>query len=140
MTTNLLTKPQRYYLHPSRRILLVEDNDINRMLLSDYLSYCNYNVKGLSNAADFFLSIDTFQPDLILLDLKLPDINGYVLLEKIQQQPNLLKIPIIVVSAFAFKSDQEKAMNLGARSYFVKPINLNLLTLAIEQELAYSCI
>ncbi|MBD2343865.1 response regulator [Anabaena subtropica] len=140
MTVHLLTKYQRFQLHPLKRILIVEDNDINRMLLSDYLSYSGYDVQSLSDGSIFFKTIEKFQPDLILLDLKLPDIDGYYLLQQIQQQQDLSKIPVIVVSGFAFKIDQERAIDLGARSYFVKPINLNALLIKISEELAVNCI
>ncbi|MBE9035546.1 response regulator [aff. Roholtiella sp. LEGE 12411] len=134
MTTHLLTINQQLKSHKIRRILLIEDNDVNRMLLSDYLSYCGYDVQSLSKGSAFFSTIERFQPELMLLDLKLPDIDGYSLLEQIQKKPGFSKIPIIVVSAFAFKADQERAMNLGARHYFVKPVNLNNLIITIEEE------
>ncbi len=123
--------------HKVRRILLVEDHYLNRMLLSDYLSYCGYEVQSLSEGSTFFSTIEKFEPDLMLLDLKLPDIDGYSLLKQVQQKPDLSKIPIIVVSAFAFKADQELAMSLGARSYFVKPLKLKDLILKIEEEFTY---
>ena len=136
MTAQLLPINQRLKSQRLRRILLIEDNDVNRMLLSDYLSYCGYNVHGLSVGSALFSTVKQFQPELILLDLKLPDIDGYSLLEKIQHQPEFSKIPIIVVSAFAFKDDRERAMRLGACYYFVKPINLKELTMTIEEKLA----
>jgi two-component system, cell cycle response regulator DivK len=136
MTAQLLKIQRQFQSAQAKRVLLVEDNDVNRMLLTDYLVYCNYNVQSLSEAANFFLKVEQFQPELILLDLKLPDIDGYSLLQEIRHQPNISKIPIIVVSAFAFKKDEERALSLGARRYFVKPVNLNHLTLAIEEELA----
>ncbi|MEH2061855.1 MAG: response regulator [Nostoc sp.] len=117
-----------------RRVLLVEDHYLNRMLLTDYLSYCGYDVQSLSEGSSFFSTIEKFKPDLMLLDLKLPDIDGYSLLRQVQQKPNLSKIPIIVVSAFAFKADQELALSLGARRYFVKPLKLKDLILAIEEQ------
>jgi two-component system, cell cycle response regulator DivK len=135
MTAQLLTVHRQFQLQQIRRILLIEDNDVNRMLLGDYLGYCGYNVESLAEGSTFFSSIEKFQPQIILLDLKLPGIDGYALLEKIKQEPDLSKIPIIVVSAFAFKADQERAMSLGANRYFVKPVNLNHLVLAIEEEL-----
>ncbi len=135
MIVPLLSLNQQLQSQQIRRILLIEDNDVNRMLLSDYLSYCGYDVESLSNGSTLFSTIEEFQPDLILLDLKLPDIDGYLLLEQIQQKPDFTKIPIIVVSAFAFKADQERAINLGACHYFVKPVNLNDLILTIEEEL-----
>ncbi|MBD2729161.1 response regulator [Nostoc sp. FACHB-892] len=138
MTAQLLNIDQPLRSHKVRRVLLVEDHYLNRMLLSDYLSYCGYDVESLSEGSTFFSTIDKFEPDLILLDLKLPDIDGYSLLKQVQQRPDLSKIPIIVVSAFAFKADQELALSLGARRYFVKPLELKDLILTIEEEFTFS--
>ncbi len=138
MTAQLLNIDQPLRSHKVRRVLLVEDHYLNRMLLSDYLSYCGYDVESLSEGSAFFSTIDKFEPDLILLDLKLPDIDGYSLLKEVQQRPDFSKIPIIVVSAFAFKADQELALSLGARRYFVKPLELKDLILTIEEELTFS--
>ncbi len=134
MTAQLLNIDQPLRSHKVRRILLVEDHYLNRMLLSDYLSYCGYDVESLSEGSTFFSTIEKFQPDLMLLDLKLPDVDGYSLLKQVQQKPELSKIPIIVVSAFAFKADQELALSLGARHYFVKPLKLKDLIFAIEEQ------
>ncbi|MBE9207385.1 response regulator [Nostoc sp. LEGE 06077] len=140
MTAHLPTINQQVHPYQLKRVLLIEDHDVNRMLLSDYLGYCGYDVRSLSNGAALFSTIKSYQPDLMLLDLKLPDVDGYWLLEQIQQHPYLSKIPIIVVSAFAFKADQDRAISLGARRYLVKPINLNILVMTIQEELAYCCI
>jgi CheY-like chemotaxis protein len=137
MTAQLLNINQQFGSNQARRILLIEDHDLNRMLLSDYLNYCGYDVQSLSEGSSFFSTIEKFQPDLMLLDLKLPDIDGYSLLKQVQQKPDLSKIPIIVVSAFAFKADRELALSLGARHYFVKPLKLKDLILTIEQEFSY---
>ncbi|MEH1966999.1 response regulator [Nostoc sp.] len=134
MRAQLLNIDQPLRSHKVRRILLVEDHYLNRMLLSDYLSYCGYDVQSLSEGSAFFSTIEKFEPDLMLLDLKLPDIDGYSLLKQVQQKPDLSKIPIIVVSAFAFKADQEKALSLGACRYFVKPLKLKDLILTIEEQ------
>ncbi|MEH1796024.1 response regulator [Nostoc sp.] len=137
MTAQLFNVGQPLRSQQVRRILLVEDHYLNRLLLSDYLSYCGYDVQSLSGGSTFFSTIDKFQPDLMLLDLKLPDIDGYSLLKQVQQKPDLSKIPIVVVSAFAFKADRELALSLGARRYFVKPLKLKDLILTIEEELAF---
>ena len=123
----------------SKRILLVEDNDVNRMLLSDFLSYQGYLVKGLKDGQNFFSNVISFKPDIILMDLKLPGIDGYSLIKQLRNHPSFSNIPIIVVSAFAFKSDMDKAEQLGASYYFVKPINLNSLIKAIEEEKTINC-
>jgi CheY-like chemotaxis protein len=135
MTTKLLHTYPQCSSSSAKKILLVEDNDVNRMLLSDYLTYCGYHIKCLPAGNNFFKTIEQFQPQLILLDLKLPDIDGYSLLESIKQKPSFCCIPVIVVSAFAFKSDREHAMELGASRYIVKPVNLTDLIAAIEEEL-----
>lgn len=141
MTAHLLkiNIKQQFESHRQRRILLIEDNDVNRMLLSDYLIYFKYNVQSLAGASTFFSTVEKFEPELILLDLKLPDADGFLLLKEIKEKPKYSQIPIIIVSGFAFKADQERAMMLGASRYFVKPVNLSELLLAIEDELTKYC-
>jgi CheY-like chemotaxis protein len=119
-----------------RRILLVEDNETNQRLMRDYLNYCGYTVVALTEGEQFFATITEFRPHLILLDLKLPDLDGYTLLSQIQIHPIWQNIPVIVVSAYAFQRDQQRALGLGARRYLVKPIRLSQLNQAIEAELA----
>ena len=118
-----------------RRILLIEDNDLNRQMLDDYLVFCGYQVLSLADGSGFFQVLADFKPHLILLDLRLPNIDGYALLQQIQQGSDWQHIPIIVVSAFAFRVDQQRALSLGVRRYFVKPVNLNDLKQAIQDEL-----
>lgn len=104
-------------------------------MLEDYLVYCGYQVLGIATGSSFFQALAEFQPHLVLLDLKLPDIDGYTLLQQLQQKPEWDNIPVIVVSAYAFKADQQRALDLGARRYFVKPVSLRDLKQAIEEEL-----
>lgn len=118
-----------------KRILLIEDNDLNRLLLSEYLNYLGYQVFSLSDGSNFFQALSDFQPHLVLLDLKLPGIDGYTLLEKIQESTEWKHVLVIVVTAFAFKADRQRAMNLGVRRYFVKPVKLLHLKQAIQEEL-----
>ena len=108
---------------------------MNRQMLSDYLVYCGYQVFSLAGGSGFFQALADFQPHLILLDLRLPDIDGYTLLEQIKQVSKWQYIPVIVVSALAFRADQQRALSLGASRYFVKPVNLNALRQAIQDEL-----
>lgn len=118
-----------------KRILLVEDNELNRQMLDDYLVFCGYQVYSLAGGSGFFQVLAEFNPHLVLLDLRLPDIDGYTLLQQIQEGVEWQHIPVIVVSAFAFRVDQQRALNLGVRKYFVKPVNLAELRQAIEDEL-----
>jgi two-component system, cell cycle response regulator DivK len=118
------------------RILLIEDNDTSRQLMSEYLEYHGYKVCSLSRGNSASSTIDCFHPHIILLDLKLPDVDGFTLLEQFQQRSDWGSIPIIVVSAFAFQSDQQRALGLGARQYLVKPVNLLQLRRTITDELS----
>ena len=87
-----------------KRLLIVEDNNLNRLMLNDYLIFCGYHVMSLACGANLLKEVVSFQPHLILLDLKLPDIDGYILLEQLQLNPQGRDIPVIIVSAFAFIS------------------------------------
>ncbi len=120
------------------RILLIEDNESNRRLMSDYLSYYGFDVFALEEGTQLAATIEQFCPQIILLDLKLPTIDGYSLLEQLQQRDDWKQIPTIVVSAYAFQRDQQRALELGACRYLVKPIRLSQLTDVIREELAKS--
>jgi CheY-like chemotaxis protein len=121
---------------PAVRILLIEDNDISRQLMCDYLEFYGWEVHSLARGAECFAAIAHFRPHLILLDLKLPDADGYTILEQIQSDPNTQQIPIVVISAFAFPADQQRALSLGVQRYLIKPVKPALLKQVIEQELA----
>lgn len=118
------------------RILIVEDNSLNRLMLEDYLVFCGYQVLSLPSADKFFEEIASFQPDLILLDLKLPGIDGYTILERLKAKPEYKHIPVMIVSAFAFRMDRQRAFNLGACRYFIKPVDLTELKTAIYNQLS----
>ncbi len=122
-------------LNSSIRILLVEDNDISRQLMTDFLRHCGYSIRALSNGATFAREMALFCPHLVLLDLKLPDIDGFAVLEQAQQTVEWSETPIIVISAFAFQADRERALSLGARQYLVKPVMLPQIQRAIDDEL-----
>jgi two-component system cell cycle response regulator DivK len=118
------------------RILLIEDNDTSRQLMSEYLEYHGYEICSLSRGSSADSAIDWFQPHIILLDLKLPDVDGFTLLQQFQRRADWGLIPVIIVSAFAFQSDQQRALELGARQYLVKPVNLIQLRRTITDELS----
>lgn len=90
---------------------------------------------ALVSGSEFFDALDRFQPHLVLLDLKLPGVDGYTLLQQLRQNRDWCNLPVIVVSAYAFKLDQQRALTLGARHYLVKPIDLNALHQTILQYL-----
>ena len=122
-----------------KRILIVEDNDLHRLITHDCLETEGYTVLSLADGLNFFPSIAEFHPDLLLLDLKLPCIDGFTLLKQLKLSP-WAYIPVIITSAYAFHTEKQKAINLGASSYLTKPIALETLvkTIALELEAVYS--
>jgi two-component system cell cycle response regulator DivK len=128
MTDALISEPS-----PARRILLVEDDDLNRWLMNDYLAHQGYQVLSLAAGSSFFTVLVQFQPHVVLLDLKLPDISGYQLLKTLQQNAEFRHLPVIVFTAYSFQAERQRALQLGARHYFVKPTHPEVLVSAIEE-------
>jgi DNA-binding response OmpR family regulator len=121
----------------SQRILLVEDHPLNRALFIDYLQYHGYEVQGLADGEHFFATLQQFQPDLVLLDLKLPGTDGFDLIQQLRQSPQWDDLPVVVISALAFSTDRQRAMQLGACRYFIKPVNLKDLLQTIHAYVAH---
>ncbi|MCG8366906.1 MAG: response regulator [Pseudanabaenales cyanobacterium] len=117
------------------RILLIEDDYANRKLIADYLEHCHYTVLGLKDGLQLFQNLEIFRPELILLDIKLPEIDGYTLIQQIGQHQDWRHLPIVVVSGYAFQADQRRALALGARRYLVKPVKIDELQQVVEEEL-----
>jgi two-component system cell cycle response regulator DivK len=118
-----------------KRLLLVEDNHIHRLLTEEFFERQGYTVMGAYDATNFFSILASFEPDLIVLDLNLPEIDGFTLLEQLQQS-KWHDIPIIIVSAYAFDREKQRAKQLGIRNYFTKPINLEIVSQSVQTELA----
>lgn len=116
-------------------LLLIEDNDCNRQLMQDFLSQSGYRVTAIAEGQRFAAAFQQSQPQLILLDLKLLDMDGYDLLAQIQQHPLWQRVPVVVVSAYAFRRDRQRALQLGARHYLVKPLKLMHLLAVITETL-----
>ncbi|MGD1854908.1 MAG: response regulator [Leptolyngbyaceae cyanobacterium] len=132
-------------LEEQRRILLIEDDYGNRVLFADFLEHCGYRVLPLADGHNCIEMMQEFLPHLVLLDIKLPQIDGLTLIRTIRNHPQFRTLPILVVSGYAFQADRQKALAAGATDYMVKPIMpttlsskiLSLLTLSpqpISQE------
>lgn len=111
-----------------RRILLIEDDYGNRVLFADFLEHCGYRVLPLADGNNCIEIMQEFIPHLILLDIKLPQIDGLTLIQRIRQHPQFHTLPILVVSGYAFQTDRQKAIAAGATDYMVKPIMPNTLS------------
>ncbi len=119
----------------SKRILLVEDNEIHRLFTQDFLESRGYQVLSLNDGINFLETVTEFQPDLLLLDLKLPQVDGFTLLQELQRS-QWHSLPVVVVTAYAFHREKQRALSMGVRSYLTKPIRLEVMIQAIEAELS----
>ncbi len=116
------------------KILFVEDNKLNREVIAEYLELQGYEVHTLSSGYNFINSIKEFKPNLILLDIKLPGIDGFTLMEQLRSS-EWTEVPVIILSALSFTQDKQRALQLGARRFIVKPAILKEIGRAIYTEL-----
>ncbi len=105
------------------RILLVEDNPLNAKLARVILERAGYRVEVAADAPEAEQSIRAMRPDLILMDLGLPGKDGYTLTHELRQAPETHDIPVLAVTSFAMRGDEQKAMEAGCSGYLTKPIS-----------------
>ena len=117
-------------------ILYVEDNPDNRLLVRRVLMSEGYAVVEAANAKDAFERIKKDAPNLILMDINMPDIDGYTLTARIRALPELNNVPIIAVTANVMKGDRERSLEAGCDGYIQKPVDIDTLTSQIEKFLA----
>ena len=105
----------------SKCILVVEDQEDNRRILRDLLGNAGFELIEAESGEDALSAIMTRRPDLILMDIQLPQMDGYEATRRIKADPALKPIPIVAVSSFAMKGDEEKARAAGCDHYVTKP-------------------
>lgn len=116
-------------------ILYVEDNPDNRLLIRRVLVSEGYAVVEAANAKDAFDRIKEAAPSLILMDINMPDMDGYTLTAKLRSIPELNQVPIIALTANVMKGDRERSMEAGCDGYLQKPVDIDTLTSQIEKYL-----
>lgn len=114
-------------------VLYVEDNPDNRNLIRRVLSADGYDMIEASKAEQAFEKLEKENIDLILMDINMPDMDGYTLTAKIKQIERFSKIPIIAVTANVMRGDREKSLEAGCDGYIQKPIDIDTLTQQIER-------
>ena len=105
-------------------ILVVEDNERNLKLLRDVLEYAGYDVRVARTAEDGISLAASEVPDLVLMDLQLPGIDGMEALRRLRESPLTAGIPVVAVTAQAMKQDRERALEAGFNGYIEKPISV----------------
>ena len=105
----------------TKRILIVEDQEDNRVIMRDVLSTAGYDLIEALNGEDGVKLAQSERPDLILMDIQLPGLDGYEATRRIKADPTLSAIPIIAVTSYALTGDEEKALAAGCSAYVAKP-------------------
>jgi CheY-like chemotaxis protein len=114
-------------------ILVVDDNPTNLKLVSDVLEFDSYQVLKAIDAEQAQQIIQSTPPDLILMDIALPGMDGLTLTRKLKSDPATKKIVIIALTAFAMKGDDQKAADAGCDGYITKPVDTRRLSSQVDQ-------
>jgi two-component system cell cycle response regulator DivK len=121
-----------------KTILHIEDNFENRILVRRLLQSASYNVLEAENALQAVNHLRTTRPDLILMDINMPDVDGYTLTGKLKSIPSIRNIPIIAITANAMRGDRERTLQAGCDGYIEKPIDIDTFLDKVEHFLTVS--
>jgi two-component system cell cycle response regulator DivK len=117
----------------TRTILYVEDNLDNRNLVKRILEAAGYQFLGTDNAADGIALARLHQPDLILVDINMPDVDGLTMTQELKADAQFEKTPIIAITANVMRGDRERTLTAGCDDYIQKPIDVDHLPRQIAQ-------
>ena len=119
----------------SKRILVIEDQEDNRRILRDLLTSVGYDLIEAGTGEEGVTLAETQRPDLILMDIQLPGMDGYETTRRIKANPALRRVPIIAVTSYALSGDDAKALAAGCDAYVTKPFSPRALLAKIREHL-----
>ncbi len=114
-------------------VLHVEDNSDNRLLVRRLLQAFGYQVVEAEDAGQARDILQNLRPDLILMDINMPDIDGYTLTNELKVMPNLMGVPIVAITANVMKGDRERTLSAGCDGYIEKPIDVDRFIEQVER-------
>ena len=120
----------------AQRIMVVEDNDLNRKLFCDVLKAQGFEVEPIADGNAVLAAAREVAPDLIIMDIQLPGVSGVDLIEAARQDAMLYDIPVLAVTAFAAKGDEENIRKAGAAGYLSKPVSIIPFMNAVKELLS----
>jgi len=120
---------------PPKLVLIVEDNDLNMKLFRDLIEAQGYRTIHTRDGMDVVPLARQHRPDLIIMDIQLPEVSGLEITKWLKQDPELQHIPVIAVTAFAMKGDEEKIRAGGCEDYLSKPIAVAHFIATIKRHL-----
>ncbi|MEJ5239992.1 MAG: response regulator [Anaerolineales bacterium] len=113
-------------------VLYIEDNPENRMLIRRVLEAEGFRVVLAANATEAFQVLQQERPQVVLMDISMPDVDGYTLTARIKSMPGFEKLPVIALTANVMRGEQERALRAGCDGYLQKPVDIDLLAQQIE--------
>lgn len=116
----------------AKRILVVEDNDLNRKLFCDLLRAKGFEVEPVADGREAIEKTRLFMPHLVIMDIQLPDVSGMDLIEQLKADEELKAIPVLAVTAYAGKGDEEAIRDAGAEGYLAKPVSIGPFMVAVN--------
>lgn len=122
----------------NKKVLIVEDNELNMKLFHDLLEAHGAITVGTSDGKEVLDLATEHKPDLILMDIQLPEISGLDVTKMLKADDNLKSIPVIAVTAFAMKGDEQKIREGGCEDYISKPISVTHFIEVIEKYIGQS--
>jgi two-component system, cell cycle response regulator DivK len=115
------------------KVLITEDNPVNRELLRELLEGRGYEVEEACDGEEALAMIERGHPNVVLLDLGMPKLDGYGTIQRIRTDPKLVDLPVMAVTAYAMRGDRERILDAGFDSYLSKPINAALLAEELDK-------
>lgn len=120
-----------------KTVLIAEDNPINRELLRELLEIRGYTVVEACNGKEALAKVEAAAPDILLLDIGMPLLDGFAVVRKLRENPQFNSLPVVAVTAYAMEGDCEKIMDSGFDGYLSKPVNSGSLNQELDRLLAH---
>ena len=116
----------------NKKVLIVEDNELNLKLFTDLLRANGYTIEPLRDGREALAKAREFAPDMVIMDIQMPHVSGLDLIEQMQGDAVLATIPVLAVTAYAGKGDEERILGAGARGYLSKPVGMAQFLAAVK--------
>lgn len=116
----------------AKRIMVVEDNDLNRKLFCDVLKANGYEVVPVADGQNVLETAKKADPALVIMDIQLPNVSGIDLIAQLKRDPAFDKTPVLAVTAYAGKGDEERIRDAGASDYLAKPVSIGPFMAAVR--------
>ena len=116
-----------------KKVLIVEDNELNMKLFHDLIEACGHEILETRDGIEALKLARQHHPDLILMDIQLPEVSGLEVTRWLKEDDDLRSIPVIAVTAFAMKGDEEKIRSGGCEAYIAKPISVASFMRTVER-------